>query len=127
MNHATQHVDLPMTLYSYLGIPPDEVLLFGQNILRDDFQGRALNIIQDEAFLLVHDNQYMTFNPKLKSNNLYDYVSFEPKKTTSINNNIDLRNAMLKEIESFIQYYTNGIINNDIFYHFPKSFVLGNK
>ena len=69
----------------------------------------------------------MTFNPKLKSNNLYDYVSFEPKKTTSINNNIDLRNAMLKEIESFIQYYTNGIINNDIFYHFPKSFVLGNK
>jgi phosphoglycerol transferase MdoB-like AlkP superfamily enzyme len=124
VSHATQHVDVPMTVYSYLGIKPDEVLLFGQDILRDDFQGRALNLLQDEIFLLVHDKQYMTFNPKLNIYNIYDYVSLEPKKTKLIKNNSELQKSMLIEIEAFMQYYTNGLINNNIFYPFPESLIL---
>ena len=127
VKHATQHVDLPVTLYSYLGIPPDNVLLFGQNILRDDFQGRAINITQDDSFLLVHDKHYMTFNPKLNQSHLYKYQSLEPKKTILADDNTELKDSLLREMKAFIQYYTNGLINNDILYPFPKKFGIVNK
>ena len=120
VNHVTQHVDIPITVYSYLGIKPNEVLLFGQNILRDDFKGRALELLQEEVYLLIHDNYYMTFNPTLNINNIYKYTSLEPNKTKSIDSNLDLKESLLKEIKAFMQYYNNGLLNNDIYRPFKR-------
>lgn len=103
-----QHVDILPSILDYLGIIPNERLLFGSSVFNQD-PGRMINFNsgnylyrKGEKLLLYDKNKVKTYT--LNENGLGATLdqSFDSPE-------------MLEEIKAYIQYTNNGLLKNNIY------------
>ena len=107
-NRVTEHVDILPSILDYLQIVPSRTLLFGQSVFRKG-EGRAfLNVIGH--YWLVRGHRALEFIPKGGSR-FYDLESDPQLKSPQPSG----PEGLVKEAKALIQYFNNGIVDNDLY------------
>jgi len=108
----TQHADILPTVVDYLNVKTDKLLPFGQSVLDTSESGRALYYASGMTSLVKRD--YITLlrpNDEVKlygyRTHGYDYL----KKPNS-----QLAHQYQQELKAFVQYYRNGMVDNNLYY-----------
>jgi len=108
----TQQVDILPSILDYLGIKPDRRLLFGKSIFRPG-DGRAfLNV--NGHYWLVRDQRAFEFIPEGPGGNLFDLAK-DPQLKSPLLDDSDARRDLERESEALLQYFNNGLIDNNLY------------
>ena len=110
-SQVTQHLDILPTVIDYEGIENKVPILFGQSVL-DTTEGKALYYINN-TYVYVKKDYFMesdhgTFNM---------YAASDWNRKQKIMENPGRKAQYEKELKAFIQYYNNGLNNNN-WYHY---------
>jgi phosphoglycerol transferase MdoB-like AlkP superfamily enzyme len=105
----SQHADIMPTVLDYLHIKEDHQLLFGHSVF-DRSPGTAINY-SNNSYRLIHQDYFLEFIPG-KGSKLYDFYKDRFQKD-SIDNKPEIKKRYEDEIKAYIQYYNNGIVENN--------------
>jgi len=108
----TQQVDILASVLDYLGIKPDRRLLFGKSIFRSG-EGRAFLHVNGH-YWLVRGQQAFEFNPEGPGGNLFDLTQ-DPQLKSPLSGDPEARRNLEKESKALVQYFNNGLIDNNLY------------
>ena len=109
---VTQQVDILPSIFDYLGIEPERRLLFGQSIFRST-EGRAFLHLNGH-FWLVRGQYALEFVPEGTGGGLFDLLG-DPQLKSPIPGDSGRRQTMEKEAKALVQYYNNGMLDNNLY------------
>jgi phosphoglycerol transferase MdoB-like AlkP superfamily enzyme len=105
----SQHTDIMPTVLDYLNIKEEAQLLSGRSVF-DHSPGLAINY-SNNSYRLIHHDYFLEFIPG-KGSNLYNFYEDRFQKTP-ISDKPEIKNRYNQELKAFIQYFNNGIIENN--------------
>jgi phosphoglycerol transferase MdoB-like AlkP superfamily enzyme len=105
----TQHTDVMPTVLDFLNIKNENQLLFGRSVFENS-PGLAINY-SNNSYRLIQGNYFIEFIPG-KECKLFEY-SKDNDQGNPLNNKPEIKNQCEKELKGFIQYFNNGIIENN--------------
>ena len=106
-SQVTQHIDIMPTVLDYTGIANNRPILFGHSVL-DSLEGRAL-FYTNKTYMYVKKDYFIEFN----NNAVSMYKANDWNKKQKINTEEQKKSRYEKELEAYIQYYNNGLNNNN--------------
>lgn len=110
-NRITQHVDIFPSLLDYLGIQPDQRLLFGRSVFRHG-EGRAL-LHENGHYWLVRDGYALDFVPG-GAVRLFD-IAKDWELAAPVTDNPERQRQMEKEAQALVQYFNNGLLDRQLY------------
>jgi len=105
---VTQQADIMPTIINYLGIKTNNLLPFGGSIFNDS-EGMAINFSY-QLYRLITKDYFLELSPQGQST-LYHYHDWY--KQHPVKDKEDIRLAYEKKLKAYIQYYCNGMLEND--------------
>lgn len=111
----TQHADILPTIVDFLRIKTDKLLPFGQSVLDTTNSGRAI-FYQGGIFTLLH-RDYITELWPDGSLKMWGYQTHGLKKLR--NPDKSKLTQYGQELKALVQYYRNGLLENDLYYWIP--------
>ncbi|MGV3640607.1 MAG: LTA synthase family protein, partial [Adhaeribacter sp.] len=111
----TQHADILPTIVDYLRIKTDKLLPFGQSVLDTTNSGRAI-FYQGGIFTLLH-RDYITELWPDGSLKMWGYQTHGLKKLRKPDGS--KLSQYGQELKALVQYYRNGLLENDLYYWIP--------
>jgi len=109
---VTQHADIMPTLVDYLNIPTDKLLPFGQSVLNQSSEGRAL-IYSDGIYTLVKPDFITELHPNGKSKlfkyKSHGYLNLKEQPAT-------IKKNYSRELEAYVQYFRNAMLDNSLYF-----------
>ncbi len=104
---VTQHADIMPSVLSFMGIKPEEKLLFGSSVFDQD-AGRMINFI-GERFYYFRDPYLVT--KRDEDVQVYQFNEDLSKQEAVTN----YGEGLLEELKLYIQYTQNGLIKNQLY------------
>lgn len=102
---TVQHADIFPSIVDYVGIIPNEKLLFGSSVFNNDV-GAAINMASGQ-FTFLRGSSLLTYSAEVfKSYSVDSELKLIPN---------DMNNDLLKTFKAYIQYNTNGLKFNNIY------------
>lgn len=101
---VTQHSDIPKTILNLVGIAGEELPATSVGLLGDDV-GYAVNYVDGREYTLVSLNEVTTWGQNSERKLQYDWESGDFQ---------DLGAAQDPLLKAYLQYYVNGLINNNL-------------
>ncbi len=112
INKITQHADIPATIVDYLHLKTNLLLPFGSSVLDTTAGGRAI-YFTEENYVLVQPDLVTRLNENDEATFAgYDLHALKPYDQT----NSEKEKQAEKEIKALVQYYRNGLINNNLYF-----------
>jgi phosphoglycerol transferase MdoB-like AlkP superfamily enzyme len=106
-SQVSQHLDIMPTVLKYTGVENKNSILFGQSLL-DSLDGRAI-YYTNKTYIYVKKDYFLEYqNNKFKMFHANDW-----KRKKEINDQPVVKNQYEKELKAYIQYYNNGLNNNN--------------
>ena len=109
---VVQQADIFPSILDYLQIKPERRLLFGRSIFRSG-DGRAFLHVNGH-YWLVRGQQALEFVPGADGGNFYDLAQ-DPQLKSPIAGQVERRLALENEAKALVQYYNNGMLDNDLY------------
>lgn len=110
-SRITQHADIYPTILDYLGLKDHKHMLFGRSVFSGE-PGVAVNHLAGN-YWLVHKDHFIEYHPEQGAK------LFDLHKDTDQNHPLVNQPALLKkyqeELKAYIQYFHNGLINDDLY------------
>ena len=111
IDQVTHHADIFPTIVDYLGLTQNEYLLFGRSIFDNTPEGLALLYLEGH-YWLVQNNYFLQYNPYQKKALLFNYSDHGQKNPLK---NPQMKSKMLNKLKAYIQYFQNGLIENNLY------------
>jgi uncharacterized sulfatase len=109
-SQVTQHCDIMPSILDYLNIPVAVKLHFGRSVFDRRYQGEALNY-SNSSYRLIAKKYFLEFSPE-KGASLYDLTS-DREQQNPLHNMDSVKVSYENKIKAYIQYYNNGLIENN--------------
>ncbi len=110
-SQVTQHIDIMPTVLEYTGVVNNRPILFGRSALNAS-EGKAL-FYTNKTYVYVKKDYFIEFDQVGFSM----YKAEDWNKKEKINSEKEKQAQYEKELKAYIQYYNNGLNNNN-WYHF---------
>jgi phosphoglycerol transferase MdoB-like AlkP superfamily enzyme len=113
---VTQHTDILPSVLDYLDIESEPYLLFGRSVFDQNQEGEAIFSI-DDNYWLIHKKYFMHFYEPNQQSNIYSRN--DAHQQHPLTNKEALKKTMETRIKSYIQYYKNSLIQNNLYAWYP--------
>ncbi|WP_026464884.1 LTA synthase family protein [Adhaeribacter aquaticus] len=111
-HRITQHADILPTVVDYLNIKTDKLLPFGSSVFDTTKTGRAL-YFNAGVSTLIHQDYITQLRPNGEVVN-YQYQTHNYKKLPKPEPALQAKYG--QELKAYVQYFTNGLIDNNLYY-----------
>ena len=111
VDQVTYHSDIFPTILDYLGLSPNEWLLFGHSVFDNTQEDQALFYLQG-YYWLVENDYILEYNPDQEKSLLFSYSDRVQKYPLT---HPKVKSKMLNKLRAYIQYFQNGLIENNLY------------
>jgi phosphoglycerol transferase MdoB-like AlkP superfamily enzyme len=109
---VTHHADILPTILDYWGISNEPYLLFGRSVFDSSQEGEAL-FYTFGGYWLVREKYFLHLSDKDLRGTLYSFA--DQRQSHPITDQEDLRRSMEGRMKTYIQYYNNSLIENNLY------------
>lgn len=116
-NRVTQHTDILPSVLDFLGIRSEPYLLFGRSVFDKTQKGESIFSLFG-IYWLVRDKYFLRFNENDQTSQLF--AIDDPSQSQPLSHHAELKNEMELRVKSYIQYYKNSMIQNNLYAWHPS-------
>lgn len=112
----TQHIDLPKTIFSLLGIKDYKLAYFGRPMFSNEIPGRVLVRSSQIYWFASKDYIIKYFTPKTgrEGFEVFENKNYYELGAPVSNHNPEVK-KLIQELKAYIQYYNNSMLDNSIY------------
>lgn len=104
IDKVTQHADIPKTILDMVGVASEDMAMTGASLFSQD-EGMAVNYANGSGYFMVQDDLVYSLKKSGQSDTYrIDWGTGELTPTTGDD----------KKLKAYLQYYINGLINNNL-------------
>lgn len=108
---VTQHVDVPASVFDFLGLAPAKKLLFGTSVFDKNHLDQMLNL-SSERYIYYRPGTLVGFD---EVNTQKYSVNWQRDKVLMLDTQNLTPSSQLSELKAYIQYFHNGLSTNSIY------------
>jgi phosphoglycerol transferase MdoB-like AlkP superfamily enzyme len=117
----TEHVDVMPSVLDFLNVNSENCLPFGHTVFDPSYKGRAVTYDWGtEKTLLFHLDYITSLQPSSGNTEVFPFPGIQEQQSPEKAITPLLKKQYEQEVKAFVQYYTNGLVENNWVKEFKK-------